>query len=229
VLAFSAAQHNPGFAIEGGTATSDPNGLRRHVVRIIGHDGETCSGTIIGPRKIVTAAHCFESTDPRNYRVVTLDPHFAPREMPVAAIVTHPHFDRTAIDGSRVINDIALVYTTRPFPADMAPAAIVSGASLGPFSMTAAGFGTSVSTGPGALREVQVTSQSPASGSNGNLLLTSGPCSGDSGGPIFRKSGNTYGLVGIISWADTDCASVTAATPTARYRAFVNSFRRRRA
>src|SRR5262249_14197500 len=83
----------------------------RHGDRIIGHDGETCSGTIIGPRKIVTAAHCFESTDPRNYRVVTLDPHFAPREMPVAAIVTHPHFDRTAIDGSRVINDIALVYT----------------------------------------------------------------------------------------------------------------------
>jgi secreted trypsin-like serine protease len=206
-------------AISGGTESSDPNGLRRHVVRIVGSDGRVCSGTIIGPTKIVTAAHCFTSADPSLYRIMVLDHRFNEHWMSVAAIRIHPKFDRNGLERQTQLNDIAVVKAASPLPADMAVAPLSGGSVLG--EMTAAGFGSGFAHG---LRQAQVQAGSARLTRTGSQILTSidgGACSGDSGGPVFRRSGNSFALVGVISWTSGPCGSTTAVTPVGRYRSFI--------
>lgn len=207
------------WAITGGIACSDPNGLRRHVVRIVASDGMVCSGTIIGPRKIVTAAHCFPTTEPSRYQIMVLDHNFTEHWVAVSSIRVHPKFNRRGLERQTELNDIAVVNAAAPLPADMAIAP-VGGTVRG--EVTAVGFGTGFRGHD--LRQVELQARSTALSPTGSQILTSvdgGACSGDSGGPIFRKAGKSFVLVGVISWTQGACGSMTAVTPVGRYRGFI--------
>src|SRR5690349_22040598 len=65
----------PAAAIKGGHPSLDPSGLRRHVVQIKGPGGTQCTGTIVGPRLVLTAAHCFLAGR-GDYTIRALDPQF---------------------------------------------------------------------------------------------------------------------------------------------------------
>jgi len=208
------------WAITGGIACSDPNGLRRHVVRIVASDGMVCSGTIVGPRKIVTAAHCFPTTDAGRYRIMVLDHNFAEHWVAVSSIRVHPKFDRQGLDRQTQLNDIAVVNAAASLPGDMAIAPIGGRAAQG--EVTAVGFGTGYRGHD--LRQVELQARSAALSPTGSQILTSidgGACSGDSGGPVFRKSGKGFVLVGVISWTQGSCGSMTAVTPVGPYRGFI--------
>ncbi|HEY0570621.1 MAG TPA: peptidase S1, partial [Enterovirga sp.] len=47
----------PALAVTGGEVVRDPNGLRLSVVEIDSSSGELCSGALIAPDLILTAAH----------------------------------------------------------------------------------------------------------------------------------------------------------------------------
>lgn len=208
------------WAITGGIACSDPNGLRRHVVRIVASDGMVCSGTIIGPRKIVTAAHCFTSTEASRYQIMVLDHNFTEHWVAVSSIHVHPKFDRRGLERQTQLNDIATVTAAAPLPGDMAIAPVSGAAVQG--EVTAVGFGTGFRGRD--LRQVELQASSTALSPTGSQILTSidgGACSGDSGGPVFRKSGKSFVLVGVISWTAGACGSMTAVTPVSRYRGFL--------
>jgi secreted trypsin-like serine protease len=188
-------------------------------VRIVGSDGRVCSGTIIGSKKIVTAAHCFASTDASRYRIMVLDHRFVEHWVGVSSIRIHPKFDRSGLEHQTQLNDIAIVKAAASLPADMAVAA-VGGAILG--EVTAVGFGTGFYGHD--LRQVELQAKNAALSPTGSQILTSidgGACSGDSGGPIFRKSGSSFVLVGVISWTMGACGAMTAVTPVGRYRGFL--------
>lgn len=208
------------WAITGGVACSDPNGLRRHVVRIVSSDGTVCSGTIVGSRKIVTAAHCFTSTDASRYQIMVLDHNFTEHWVRVSSIRVHPQFNRRGLERQTQLNDIAVVNAAAALPGDMAVAPVASGSVQG--EVTAVGFGTGFRGRD--LRQVELQAGSRQMSPTGSQILTSidgGACSGDSGGPIFRKNGKGFVLVGVISWTSGACGAMTAVTPVGRYRGFI--------
>jgi hypothetical protein len=81
---------SPAWAILEGSTSRDPNGLRRSVVSIENSLGELCSGVIVGPDLVLTAAHCV--IDRAAYRVIALNRALRPQRFNVAALAIHPTF-----------------------------------------------------------------------------------------------------------------------------------------
>ena len=78
-LAALVALASPAHAVMLGTTTRDPDGTRGSVVRVENSMGELCSGALIAPDLVLTAAHCL--TDRAAYRVVGVDRAFRPRQV----------------------------------------------------------------------------------------------------------------------------------------------------
>ena len=73
----------PAQAVIQGEVSRNPNGARAFVVRIESTQGEICSGTLIAPDLVLTAAHCVMHQ--AGYSVVTVDRAFRQRHQRPAA------------------------------------------------------------------------------------------------------------------------------------------------
>jgi hypothetical protein len=230
----------PALAIKNGTRSSDPNGIRRHVVQIKGPNGTQCSGTVVARRLVLTAAHCFLAGR-GDYVVRALDARFRFRFAAATQVAIHPGFNVGALGTNAPLNDIALLRIDRDFPAWLVPAAVESRRGVG-----GAGFVDVVAAGYGMDRDRRIRSAGTLRENRFAMInqvedptkllflidrhgrakrLTGGVCRGDSGGPVFRRGKNGYVLVGVISAViagrDTDCGAITAVTATSAYRGFV--------
>lgn len=230
---------SPALAIKNGTASRDPNGVRRSVVQIKGPNGTQCSGTVIARRLIITAAHCFLAGK-GEYVVRALDPRFRFRFAAATQVAIHPGFDVKALGTSAPLNDIALLRIDRDFPDWLVPAVVEGKAGKGGgfVDVVAAGYGMNRDHkvgSAGTLRETRFAMLDQVDDPSNMLFLIdrngrtkkikTGVCRGDSGGPVFRRTANGYVLVGVISAViagrDTDCGGVTAVTATSAYRGFM--------
>jgi hypothetical protein len=224
-----------------GATSRDPNGLRRSVVSIENSLGELCSGALIAPDLVLTAAHCV--TDPAAYRVVAVNRAFKAQRVRVAALAVHPTFVTGTTPRTQPGVDLAILRLERPLGSEFLPLdpSLAKAIDIGD-EVTIAGFGVLAEKRKGTartLRQTTLVSLGPIEVANRVLIVVdrqrlaetsgAGACRGDSGGPILASAEDSYILYGIISWSSgamrsrepSACGGLTAVTPLVEHLGWI--------
>jgi hypothetical protein len=233
VLAGALAAASPAAALVGGAPIAQ-DGTGRVVVMLTGSHGSFCSGVILAPPLVLTAAHCV--LPGAEYKLVELDDG-RPRLKDIAKIVRHPDFDATAAQRHRVTADVALLRLALPSKGAAAPLAPSTGTLATGDRLIVAGYGVAV-PGDGRTGGVVRAATLAVTGRPGSLQLRLadpatngqrpglGACSGDSGAPVFRDFAGTLAVIGVVSWStgpggNDGCGGLTGATPLTLYRGWI--------
>jgi trypsin len=226
---------SPAFALVGGAPTAEGS-IARSVVTIVGSRGTFCSGALIAPDIVLSAAHCIAGDT--TYKII-IPGETPPRLLGVKRVAPHPQFNAQGMSTHRASADVALLQLAEPLPKSKAPspfgAAAEPIASGKPFivagiGVTKRGDGKSggtirsaslVATGkPGTL---QIRLVDPATNNARDGL---GACTGDSGAPVFEYQNGRAVIVGVVSWStgannSAGCGGLTGVTPLTLYRAWI--------
>lgn len=203
VAMFAAAQH--AWALGGSAAHGGGWSLSAHVLMVLGTRGTVCTGTVLSPTVIITAAHC---TVGSKQLAVAYVEEGGPVLQPVTTVARHPGFSKN----SSVSVDIALIRLENPLPQRFRPVTLDSGGSgtsVGE-SLTIAGFGLTEEKdykSAGTLRTAEVELLPRLYPRFLRLGLDSqlsslAICKGDSGGPVFAGGGGAPVLVGVVYAAE---------------------------
>lgn len=197
MLALAAA---PARAVIGGAPETGP--IAASVVMILSSNGGACSGVVVAPDAVLTAAHCVAGA--AEHRAHWRDPSGAPILAGIAEIAIHPGYDANAIAARRRSIDLALVRLAEPVPRGFRPAALAAATAQAGEAVDLVGYGVSQEgeagrlTG-GTLRRARLSVIEPYGPSTILVWLSAGgagACHGDSGGPIVRGGG----VFAVTSW-----------------------------
>ncbi|QFR31717.1 trypsin-like serine protease [Ancylobacter sp. TS-1] len=216
----------PARAIVGGEPADAA--LKAQTAMIVSTRGASCTGVVLGPNVLLTAAHCVQPA--ADYAVVVFEPA-GPRLITVNRIALHPSYDPHSFESRRPTPDLALVRLNENLPAGFRPAELSAQVAL-PAKRTGfviAGYGVT-KDGNGASAGTLRRAELPSIGTTGGIMvrLSDGParggCTGDSGGPVLVD-----GVVaGIIGWSTAaggarGCGGVTGATLVGPQRAWIDA------
>ena len=225
----------PAHAIVGGGAPA-AEGVGRSVVTIVGSRGNFCTGAVIAPKLVLTAAHCVQPG--ADYKIVEYGADRQPSLQDVRSVAIHPGFNLQAMQAHRATADVALLQLGMPAKGKTSavlgmpniPILVGSRFTIAGIGVTVRGDGKSggtirlaglVATGkPGTLqiRVVDPVSQGTREGL--------GACTGDSGGPVFEDKESGPAIIGVVSWStgangSAGCGGLTGVTPLTLYRDWI--------
>ncbi len=225
----------PASAITGGAPAAEDT-IARAIVTIVGSRGTFCSGALIAPDIVLSAAHCIANDT--TYKIV-IPGETPPRLLDVRRVATHPQFNAQGMSAHRASADVALLQLAEPLPKSKAPSPF--GAPAEPIAAGApfivAGIGVTKrgdGKSGGTIRSANLVATSKPGNlqirlvdpATGNTREGLGACTGDSGAPAFENQNGRAVIVGVVSWStganNTDgCGGLTGVTPLTLYRAWV--------
>jgi GNAT superfamily N-acetyltransferase len=216
-----------------GDARED-RGFAAHLVMVLKREGDRagfCTGVVVAPRIVLTAAHCVTAIG--NMRIYYKDDAGQAVIIEVKAVAVHPGFRADGIAKRIVSVDLALVETQTPLGAGFSAAALDdAGTTAVGEGVLIAGYGVGadgVATSAGVLRSAALRVRAPLSG----ILLWAedpnragaGACTGDSGGPMLSAEGGK--VLAIIAWSSgvggRRCGANTQGVLVAPQRAWIDS------
>ena len=225
----------PAHAIVGGGVPST-EGVARSVVTIVGSRGNFCTGALIAPKLVLTAAHCVPPG--AEYKIVEYGAGRQPSLQDVKAVAIHPGFNVQAMQAHRATADVALLQLKAPLKGKSAAAVGMPNIPINVGSrFTIAGIGVTVrgdGKSGGTIRAAGLV----ATGRPGTLQIRLvdpvgqgareglGACTGDSGAPVFEDKQGGPAIVGVVSWSTgpngaAGCGGMTGVTPLTLYRDWV--------
>ncbi|WGD30390.1 trypsin-like serine protease [Ancylobacter sp. WKF20] len=225
-LAALACLSLPARAIVGGVpADAD---LKAETAMIVSTRGAACTGVVLAPTVLLTAAHCVQPA--ADYAVAVFEAA-GPRLIPISRIAVHPSFDPNSFATRRPTPDLALVRLSEALPASFRPATLTAEVAL-PAQRTGfviAGFGVT-KDGDGKSAGTLRMASLPSIGTTGGIMVrlsdgaAKGGCTGDSGGPVLLDGT----VAGIIGWSTAaggarGCGGVTGATLIGPQRAWIDA------
>jgi secreted trypsin-like serine protease len=155
-----------------------------------------CSATLIGPRLVVTAAHCMTRGD--------LPVNVDGKPVAVAFVKVHPEFDQESLD-----HDIALVVLADDVT--VTPMAFSTAVPSAGSRVRFVGWGRTAQNGESKGRRAGFVKVDKVDAMQFKTVPDpSTACGRDSGGAVLDEDGTT--LVGIISNGDAKCESYAFAT-----------------
>jgi MYXO-CTERM domain-containing protein len=220
-------------AIIGGTTDTGDPGVVLLFMTIPGQQGGAlCTGEVISPHVILTAAHCTGGEDPTVTNAtwqVFPGPDFstatAATLLPVKEAHFNPAFDVNNLQGG---NDVGVAILQNPIavtPLKMNRTPLDT--SFDGQSVRFVGYGldnAAAQSGAGVKRQTTTTLADHTS-----LLLhftdgTHETCNGDSGGPAFMTINGQEVIVGLTSFGDVNCAAGGFDTRVDAMLSFIDPF-----
>jgi len=225
----------PAQAIVGG-APAAPDAIGRSVVTIVGSRGNFCSGSLIAPHLVLTAAHCVQPG--ADYKIVQYDAERNAELRDVKTVAIHPGFRMQEMLGHRATADVALLRLAVPAKGKIPARLSVPQPPLAPGNaFTVAGVGVTI-RGDGKSAGIIRTAALVATGKPGTLQIRLvdpagqgataglGACTGDSGAPVFEDQQGGQAIIGVVSWStgangSDGCGGLTGVTPLTLYRDWI--------
>ena len=211
----------------------DPDTNPDHMAVVGVYDNyQFCSGTLITPTVVMTAAHCYST---RSFNILFGNNINTATQRAVIEKRRHPSWDP-----NNLTNDICLMRMSSSAPSGINPIPYlperlaITNADVG-HPLEFVGFGETETGGMGI--KMTVTNNldlvcTSASGCGGyaspNTICQDqdpgGPCSGDSGGPAFIvRNGQEY-VAGITSYGDQNCTQFGCSTKVDEFEDFITDF-----
>lgn len=225
---------SPVFAITG-SRSAPSSAVAQSIVAVVAAGGGVCTGTMISPNIIMTAAHCIAPGTANRVIDYSSKP---PTLIAPQQVAVHPLYDAQSIAAHRATADVALLRLSAPMPGKSAaplgepriPFSSVSRFTVVGIGSTIAGSESGVGTAraaplavagqPGTLQVRLVDPQTQ------NKSAGMGACTGDSGAPAFEDQDGRSVVIGVVSWStgannSAGCGGLTGVTPLTLYRNWV--------
>jgi len=167
----------------------------------------TCTGTVISPTAVLTAAHCFALSGSASVEVTAVV-QGAKINVAASRVAIHPGF-RLSAQGV-LFNDAAIVRTASALPVSPLPI-LLSRAPTVDEDVTVAGYGQTENDGP-AVDDVVAGRAVIRLVTDNHVRIDfrdgeSHPCLGDSGGALFVEQDGGLAIVGVVSQSDPSVSS----------------------